>query len=162
MEEQLITIKDLEAKTEEFFQLHWNPEKHGDQPEWKSWKFKGPIRNNNKRGCYALVNDKYIEYIGVGAGKSVERYEGSGLGDRLKKYHQLNKIENKRKKTILAEERTYMPRAEYREWLTEILTIGFPGPPDNVGTRDAGYLAASLEVFLIKELKPKRNRQMKQ
>ncbi len=55
MAKQFISINDLEVKTEEFFHLHWNPKIHGSLlPKWDIWNFKGPIPNNEKRGCYAL------------------------------------------------------------------------------------------------------------
>lgn len=131
-------------ETKEFFIRYWNPI-NGESPEWSvHWVFNSTIPSNNKRGCYALFNDKELVYIGVGIGKSFGNYQGSGLGDRLKQYWQVNKDSNADKK--------YKPTKDWAE-LTSIMTIGF---------EEEHYpLAAALEIYLINKLNPPRNFQHK-
>ncbi len=81
----------LRESTIQFFQNYWK-ESFGPPPSWSEhWNFDGTIPNHDTRGCYALFSQDEIVYVGSGIGKSVERYLGSGLGDRLKTYRQLNK-----------------------------------------------------------------------
>ena len=130
----------LKQETQEFFKRYWNPI-NGKPPEWSAhWEFNGTIPNNEKRGCYALFKGPEIIYIGSGLGKSFGNYHSSGLGDRLKRYWQLDK-------DIPATAR-YKPRDDWTG-LTSILTIGF---------EDEHYhLAAALEIYLINMLKPIQN-----
>lgn len=139
----MITQEALLNVTESFFSQYWNND-NGEIPEWSMhWKFNGTIPNNTMRGCYALFNKKEVIYIGIGIGKSYRSYHGSGLGDRLKRYWKVNKTGSGNQ---------YLPADDYTE-VTSIATIGF---------EEKHYpLAAALEVFLIRELNPKRNRQHK-
>lgn len=141
----MITQTDLINATEEFFSFYWNP-KNGLYPSWSNeyWTFSNSIPNNNLRGCYALFNkENEVIYIGVGIGRSFGSYEGSGLGDRLKRYWKLNKEGSDKK---------YQPTDDWKD-VTSILTIGF-------GEKHY-HLAAALEIFLIRELTPQRNSQHK-
>jgi hypothetical protein len=142
--EKMITDKDLINKTNEFFNRYLNKDVNEELPEWSEhWNFNGSIPNHNKRGCYALFENEKLIYIGIGIGKSYGRYIGSGIGDRLKRYWEKNK-ENS--------ESEYKPREGW-EKVTSIMTIGF--------SEDLYFLAAALEIYLIKNLKPERNVQQK-
>ena len=138
----MATEQDLKQVTKDFFDQYWN-QQNGDPPEWgEHWYFDGTIPNHDKRGCYALYAGENIIYIGSGLGKSFGIYEGSGLGDRLKAYWQLNKDKQGPKK--------YKPTDKWEELnLTSIQTIGFD--------EKHYWLAAALEIFLIERLRPKRN-----
>ena len=140
----MIKESDLIRETEEFINRYWNYSNE-NTPSWLThWRFDGTIPNHEIRGCYALFEEENIVYIGVGIGKSFGRYEGNGLGDRLKRYWKLNKSHNTDKK--------YEPAEDWKN-ITSIMTIGFD---------DEHYpLAAALEIFLINRLKPEKNKQHK-
>jgi len=139
----MITREILQKVTESFFNLYWN-KSFGQYPQWSShWDFNGTIPNNTMRGCYALFNKEEVIYIGVGVGKSFGSYHGSGLGDRLKRYWKVNKIDSGNQ---------YVATDDWSN-VTCIITIGF---------EEKHYpLAAALEIFLIRELNPPQNSQHK-
>ncbi len=136
----MITEQNLKETTERFFSLYWNIE-DTEYPMWSNhWYFKGTIPKNDKRGCYALYKNDEVIYIGVGIGKSFGKYSGSGLGDRLKRYWRINK-------TGIGNQ--YLPSDNWPE-VTSISTICFD---------EKHYpLAAALEIYLIRELNPPKNR----
>jgi len=140
-------FKKLQKQTEIFFSRHWCHDTDSSliPPEWsKPWYFKGDIPNNDKQGCYALLKDEEVVYIGVGSGVGPERYEGAGLGSRLHIYWQ------KDPKTPVCNdgEKKYRPTKKWEE-VTSIVTMPFE--------RAYSYLAYALEIFLISNLKPRRN-----
>jgi len=139
----MLTKQYLIAETNNFFELFWKPV-NGQPPQWSEpWYFDGSIPNKDKRGCYVLFREKEIIYIGVGLGKSFGQYQGSGLGDRLKRYWKVDKNKSGKK---------YKPTEDWNE-LTSIMTIGF---------NEENYpLAAALEIYLINKLNPSRNLQHK-
>ena len=139
----MVTESELRTYTKEFFNLYWNPS-IGQIPDWSEihWDFNSEIPNHDKRGCYALFHDGEVVYIGIGIGNSFGTYRGSGLGDRLKRYWQVNKETNPQKK--------YKPKGEWADkGITSILTIGFPS--------EHYHLAAGLEIYLIEKLQPLYN-----
>lgn len=133
--------KDLLFFTNKFFKTFTNLNEN-TYPKWNNlhWRFNGQIPFNNSRGCYALFCKDEIIYIGVGIGKSFGIYSGHGLGDRLKRYYKKNKTDN--------HFNDYMPSANWLE-ITSILTLGF--------CEENYYIAAALEIYLIKQLSPIRN-----
>ena len=134
-------LTELEDYTKLFFLMYWNPQL-GLSPCWSEpWDWKSEIPGQSKRGCYALFHNDDVIYIGVGIGKSTEKYDGAGLGDRLKRYWQLNKGEDK-------VERRYQPTSDWHK-ITTIRTISFD--------KEHYHLAAALEIFLIRKLKPTKN-----
>jgi hypothetical protein len=139
----MITEQDLLSATESFFRLYWKKE-FGKYPIWSDhWFFDGTIPDGDKRGCYALFSKDEIIYIGLGIGRSFGPYIGSGLGDRLKRYWKVNKSGNGPQ---------YTQREKWEE-VTSICTIALP---------EKHYpLAAALEIFLIRQLRPPKNIQHK-
>ena len=133
----------LKAATSDFFKLFWSIN-NIEPPAWSShWLFDGTIPNHDKRGCYALFEDEKIIYIGFAIGKSNQKYQGHGLGDRLKNYWKVDK-EKKMKQ--------YKPRDNWKE-VTSIMTIGFD--------KDYYFIAAALEIYLIHKFNPSRNKNHK-
>ncbi|MBA4304435.1 MAG: hypothetical protein C0424_09445 [Sphingobacteriaceae bacterium] len=112
-------------------------------PIWsRPWDLSSEIPNQSKRGCYAILSGDEVIYIGVALGKSTQQYAGAGLGDRLKRYWQLNPNRN-----ALGQNR-YQFRDDWKE-ATTLVTLAFE--------EEYFYLAAALEIYLIRELKPRRN-----
>lgn len=132
----MVNIEMLEKKTSEFFEKFCK--KEIVVPQWsKPWEFKDTLPNNDQKGCYAHVVGNEIVYIGLAIGNS---FDGSGIGARVSRYWKKgidyrndNRIYESTKKDV-----------------TSIIT--FPFQPDNY------CLAAALEVYLIVNLKPQRNR----
>ncbi len=145
MKSEMLTL--LENQTKQFFERHWNLEI--SYPEWDGrWRFgPGEIPNQNKQGCYALLDDAdTIIYIGVGAGRVSGKYEGCGIGSRLNQHW---RVKNKSKNAPLSE-REYEPISKWKErGVSSILTLGFP--------EGYGYLAYALEAYLISILSPQFN-----
>jgi len=144
---RLPTIVMLKEETQAFFRRHWNPDHTGHPaPTWDGcWRFVGTIPNHGKQGCYALISNERVIYIGVGAGQVGGRYEGMGLGARLMKY--LRMVNPGRS----FGEREYNPVPKWKtRGVDSILTLGFPS--------GYGYLAYSLEAYLIARLSPEYNR----
>ncbi len=134
-------IDDLKNTTSKFFNIFWNP-LNGQPPKWskKPWVFNSTIPNHEKGGCYALIENEDVVYIGVGISKGTEKYKDHGLGFRLKKYWKLNKNSDSPNKYC-----------QSKGWqnITGIMTIGFE--------QEYSPLAAALEIYLIRKLKPKKN-----
>jgi hypothetical protein len=138
----MATESELRKHTEAFFELYWNPQ-NGKYPLWLThWDFNSEIPNHDRRGCYALFREGDIVYVGIGIGNSFGIYIGHGLGDRLKRYWEVNKEKDALKR--------YKPKGEWIDkGITSILTIGFPN--------EHYYVAAALEIYLIEKLQPVYN-----
>jgi hypothetical protein len=136
------SIDQLRIKTNEFSATWLKPDVNMRDWSWP-WDLSTEIPNQSMRGCYAILSGEEVIYIGVGLGKSTEQYEGAGLGDRLKRYWQLNPNRNE------PGQRQYQFREDWKE-ATSLVTLAFE--PDHF------FLAAALEIYLIRELKPRRNR----
>jgi hypothetical protein len=136
----MATESELKTNTIEFLKLYW-PKDIEPAPSWSDhWDLNTEIPNQSMRGCYALLKKECkIVYVGVGIGRSIERYHGSGLGDRLKRYWELNNDTSTSNRYKIREEW----KCEGRE-VTSIITIGFP--------KEHYWLAAALEVYLISNL----------
>lgn len=139
----MITKDLLNSVTNDFFSRYWNP-KNGDNPIWEKseWNFNGTIPNHDKQGCYALLKNDEVIYIGVGISKGSGIYKNHGLGFRLKRYFKANK-------NLQLNPNKYLPTEKWQE-LTGILTIGFPN--------EHFCLASALEIYLINYLNPSRNK----
>ncbi|MCB9261573.1 MAG: hypothetical protein H6607_04295 [Flavobacteriales bacterium] len=134
--------KDLISATDDFFKTYWNC-KNEVLPDWsKHWVFVNSVPNHEKRGCYALLENDEIIYVGSALGSGYRNYKGNGLGFRLKRYYMVDK-NNK------STQRKYMPTEDWSN-LTSIVTIGFPD--------EHYHLAAALEIYLITKLNPRRNK----
>lgn len=104
--------------------------------------FSRGVPNNGSRGCYAFFNERdELLYVGIGIGKNgTGRYTGHGLGSRL----------NRIWETIPGERGEYRATEPYR-YVHHIRTISF-------GEEEGPFwLAAALEIFLIHNLKPRKN-----
>src|SRR5690606_6946554 len=113
--------------------------------EKSEWDFNGTIHNHDKQGCYALIKNNEIIYIGVGISKGSGIYKNHGLGYRLKRYLKVNK-------NLQQNPNKYLPTENWQE-LTGILTIGFPN--------EHFCLASALEIYLVYHLNPIQNKNLK-
>lgn len=137
-----ITMTEVEAATEDFLARHWSEHEIGeDAPAWdQRWEFDGPVPGRKRDGCYALLADGDVLYIGVGVSAAGAQWEGHGLGKRLSAYW----------KTSESGERDYEPLSKWAErGVDEICMIGFP--------KGTGYLAYGLEAYLLGTLRPPHN-----
>lgn len=141
---------DLKKESDEFLKLHWNQEKINielkeNQWDWMPWKLSGEIPNGKEQGCYALLSNENVIYIGVGASRGSGIYAGCGLGARVTKYFRLIKGQD-----CPIGKRVYEPAEKLKgENITEVLTIGFP--------KHYGYLSLALESFLLNRLETALN-----
>jgi hypothetical protein len=143
----MATIDDLKKKTIEFLIKHYIKSPQSKFPEWSPvWEFKDTIPEYDKRGCYALLNNSNVEYIGVAIGISNEKTKDSGIGYRLKNYW---KVKERGSSNDL---KLYKPSPHINWTFSGIITLGF---------EDQEYLAAALEVFLIQSLNPPKNIKLK-
>lgn len=135
----MVTRNILEKRTKKFFKEFFNEDLIKNQPKWskEKWSFEGTLPNNDKRGLYAHLKENEVTYIGLGIGKS---YDNSGIGSRVSKYW-------KKSDNYSSENQKYIPTVES---VDAIITLPFD---DN-----NFYLAAALEVYLIKKLKPMKNK----
>lgn len=142
------TKKDLIQATEEFFVRHWNASqcKGLAPPKWSEpWELVGPTPYGFKQGTYAFLSRGEVIYIGVGASRGRGIYGGCGLGKRVQGYTPAQ--EGWRQ--VPEEKRLYHMSPEWSE-VDRIMTIGFD--------REHAYLSYALEIYLIRTLVPKRNR----
>jgi len=147
MESTRLTVNNVEEKTKEFLKLHWRTEllESVELPEaWAAYNLKGAVPYGDRQGCYALVEDDQVVYIGLGASRGGGLYSEHGLGARL------NSHVLKWDRSIASdiESRVYLPQDRWTN-ITEIFTYGFPS--------GYGYLACSLEAYLISKLDPPEN-----
>lgn len=137
---------NIDEATELFFSRHWVRSAIGSEPprwvEWKSFLF-GPVPNHDKAGCYALFRNTELVYVGLGASKGSGIYTEHGLATRLMK-NVLCKDWSKE-----GDWAKLNPKWDY---ITSLRTIGFAA--------DTSYLAASLESFLIRQLRPPENKKV--
>lgn len=137
-----LSMSDVKAHTAEFLSRHWKEEIVGhSRPDWElSWMFDGPVPDRDRDGCYALLADGEVLYIGVGVSEADSKWDGHGLGKRLSAYW----------KKADHGERDYAPLSTWAErGVDEIRMIGFPS-----GT---GYLSYGLEAYLLGKLRPPFN-----
>lgn len=142
-----VSFEDLRSRTKEFFDLHWSAEKCPvPPPTWDGrWQFRGPVgKTADMQGCYALLVEGNVVYIGVGASRN-KKYPRAGLMARLRAYFKpADPADSSR-------EITYEPKGRAKEWgVNEIRLIGMPD--------SYGYLACGLEAFLIFKLEPQHNK----
>lgn len=141
-----VSVEDLESRTKEFFDLHWSAKKCPDPPPiWDGrWQFRGPVgKIADMPGCYALLVEGNVVYIGVGAGRN-EKYPGAGLMQRLRSRFVVAHPEDP------VESRRYEPAGVWKKHrVNEIRLLGMP--------KGFGYLAYGLEIFLISKLEPQYN-----
>jgi hypothetical protein len=136
-----MTSHRLKSATNEFFKLHWNLSE--PSPRWCKRPFEGIgyLECGNLPGCYALVKDNNIVYIGSAISRGKKQYVGYGLHSRILSYI-------KRDRSIKRTDE--QPAWTFRHGHTAIYTIGF--------SRERSYLAIALEHFLIGKLPELENR----
>ena len=142
-----ITISKVEEATKVFLELHWDRERLSivELPDmWAPYNFVGTVKYGDQQGCYALMKNHEVIYIGLGASRGGGIYEGAGIGARLNN-HILSWDKTKPASII---ERIYRPQERWTG-ITRIYTFGFPP--------GYGYLACSLEAYLISRLEPVDN-----
>lgn len=143
----MITMIEVEKATKEFLLLHWNNEQlsNVDLPStWASYNFKGPVPFGECQGCYVLVKNENVIYIGLGASRGGGIYKEHGIGARLNSHV----LSWDRSVPAEVQDRIYKPQEKW-SGVSEIFTYGFPS--------DYGYLACSLEAYLISKLEPESN-----
>lgn len=140
-------MTDVEQKTREFLKLHWNGAMLGEVQlpgSWASYNLKGAVPNGDRQGCYALVRDGVVIYIGLAASRGGGLYKEHGIGARLSAHV----LSWDRSIQVDVSGRVYSPRKKWAG-ITEICTYGFPP--------GYGYMAGSLEAYLISVLEPREN-----
>lgn len=143
----MLTMDDVRRETAKFFERHWDSVKLGvnEIPAWSElYGLQGGVPNGDKQGCYALLEDEEVIYVGLGAGRGAGNYKECGIGSRLNKYL----VVDKKQRTAPVATRQYTPNEAWKE-MTGLHTIGFP--------KGYGYLACGLESFLLANLKPCKN-----
>jgi len=126
------TIDNLKTITKTFFRNYWCPENKDKPKEWKLWDFNESIPYHEYGGCYALIKDEVVIYIGVAISKGIGNYKNHGLGYRLHNYQKLNKNHESSNK--------YCLRDNWKDAANGIMTIGFK--------EEHSPLAAALEIYL--------------
>lgn len=141
----MTSSKDVEITSRFFFKKHWSPD-GGEIPAWSApFKIEGSnglITHGNLPGCYAIYNDHdALLYVGVGRSVKQGPYAENALDRRIRGHvYRVDKSSG-----------TYVARSPWKErGATHIRTIGLP--------QKFFYVSASLEEFLIHELKPPFNR----
>lgn len=137
-----INFISLKSATQVFLKNHWSTDSLGTAPEWEAWEpfLYGSVPKYNEGGCYALLVNDELVYIGLGASKGGGLYLKSGISRRLMSHVYCSaKSPDDPRKLKLRE-----------PWLdvTGIYTIGLS---------DKDYLAPALESYLIRQLSPRRN-----
>jgi hypothetical protein len=144
----MIKFSSIESATIQFFKLHWSSKELPPFPEWSDeYHFVGEIFNNEKQGCYVLLKDNSVVYIGSAVSKGNGLYTECGIGYRFNKYLRWDKTKAKD-----INQRHYLPKEEIAD-ITSARTIGF--------SSGFGYLALALEAFLIVRFKDQGLRNIK-
>jgi hypothetical protein len=123
---------ELTEATAVFFDRHWNvPE---PRPHWceTAWDGIGSVPFHDQPGCYALLRDGLVVYIGSAVGVGSKRYRSFGISFRLNSY--IRRDRGRRRGDG-------KPVYRFRRNHTGAYTIGFPP--------QYAYLALALEHFLI-------------
>ena len=136
-----LTRRELVRITTEFFDLHWA--KGEDRPAWtaKLYTGDGHVPHGDKPGCYAIVRDDFIRYLGIGAARCNDRYPNYGLAARTHNYVRRD-FEASRKHP------EKQPVWRFRDKKDSGLYV-IPFPVKRA------YLAFALETFLIDRLAEK-------
>ncbi len=146
------TMDEVNQRTREFLNLHWNGDARalagvGLPEKWEKYDFGAKIPYGDRQGCHALVKeDGEVVYIGLGASRGYGIYNEHGIGNRLMK-HVL--VWDRSVSGSIQDRKFGVRDSEKTEGVTKVYTFGFPN--------GYGYMAPSLEAFLIRELNPGRN-----
>lgn len=137
------TINGLKQATKRFMNLHWHADS-GPEPDWSDGfpinGTSGLVTNGNMSGCYAIVKEDELLYVGVGRSMSKGIYKDNALDTRIRRHvYRVHRASN-----------TYMALPKWKDaGATHVVTIGFP--------TEVFYLASALEEFLIYALTPPHN-----
>ena len=128
-----LTRTQLVRATNHFFDLHWPASE--ERPEWSNPLYVGigHIPSGHLPGCYAIVRDSRIRYIGSGVARCNDRYPNHGLAARTHNYMRRDFAASK-----AHPER--MPIWTFRYGDEGFYSIGFPSA--------RSYLAVALEFYL--------------
>lgn len=131
------TYKNLILHTNDFFDKHWRSSESNPRPKWTALhsNFTNKYENFDKQGCYAFFHNDDLIYIGLGIRSGKGIYKNRGLSSRTNTYFPVKPVSKPLNKIAIK--------------TTAMTTIGF--------LPDDAYLAAALEVFLIKKLQPEMN-----
>jgi len=147
----MVTFQQLIKNTDTFFSLHWIESKI--EPKVPIWckpekvPLKDVFPDQGKPGCYALIKDEEVVYIGSAVSKGSGIYKDFAIANRLWSYFRWDK-----QMSAVEGHRCYVPRKNI-DYFNAVTTIGFP--------TELKYLALALEAFLIEQLKPIRNIKLK-
>ena len=138
----MATKKELLELTEKFFKRHWNVECESDIPQWNiGWSWQGSVPHHDKGGVYALFSESgEVMYVGLATSTGGGKYDEHGISRRLTA-HVIKTDKDKGRGN-------YLPQDKWLE-IKDIGAIGFPA--------EYTYLAAALEDFLIRNIKPPKN-----
>ncbi len=144
-------LTSLKKCTRDFFDKHWDKKSKHEFPVWSAkWKFEGELPNNQFAGCYAWLKEDVVMYVGFAMNAGQKGYEGHSLGTRIGKYWKFERIE-----TVEIAKRQYMPIEQLKQYgIQSIITLPFQ-------KGDQEYLAAALELYLIKNISPELNKHYK-
>lgn len=140
----MLTMNRLREETAEFFKRHWWLDSGLQPPQWtkKPYEFSGEVEYGMMQGCYALLEGNEVAYIGLGAKEGSGLYQRHGINARLKSYSRWDRTSPS----------TLRIRIPSKTWISSIHTIGFPA--------ESSYLACALEIFLLRRLSPRRNKNL--
>ena len=136
----MATKEVLEKETVNFFSMHWNPANVNVECPggWEEYSMKGPMKNRESPGCYALMNGENVVYVGSAVSRGAGIYINHGLGKRIGEYTRVKDWGGSTK------ERTYKFVDGWEGKVDSIITLGFH--------KDFSYLVPALEAFLIKKI----------
>lgn len=143
----MTTVLNLHEKTRGFFRLHW-PSDANPPPTWVKWEpfLSAPGPNYDRVGCYALVKDNEILYVGQGMrkGRPGSRYENHGISARLNDH------------VLLVNWQQGAGYILHDRWLSIGVDAAY-----TIGLTEYVLLAVALEYYLSGELRPIANSQYK-
>lgn len=129
---QTLTRTQLIRATNQFFDLHWPTDE--ERPVWSTlYTGVGHIPSGHLPGCYAIVSNGAIDYIGSGVARCNDRYPNHGLAARTHNYMRRDFAASKAHPEK-------MPIWAFCKPYEGFYTIGFPA--------SRSYLAVALEFYL--------------
>lgn len=143
------TLENLQTLTKEFLDLYFKNSTNQEMKWSDLWNRVGNFPNNSKRGIYAFLNsEKKIIYIGVGAKVAcASKYETNGIANRV--FQRLN----------LSTPKDELGRFRQKKgWEDLEYVITFPFKTSENLQEDDSYMAYAFEQFLIRRIRPVKNK----